>query len=184
MTAGAGGRRAVSSVRRTTRVEAAAATNRNRSSTSEGQQTDWLAAWSSALDDLELDVEQAESLLSAAAPPVAAGTAVAAPAPMSVPTRDSRFVPSARQPAAAVTPAADRLAMASVGGDAGSWEPPSLDGPLPEQLQARAAALLERQLAVAESLTKSMLGNRQQSGFLDRIDRGSEPRSAYVDRAC
>ena len=38
---------------------------------------------------------------------------------------------------------------------------------------------------MAESLTKSMLGNRQQSGFLDRMDRGgSEPRSAYVDRAC
>ena len=188
MTAGPGGRRAVSAVsRRGARVEAVSSTSTSRHTASQGDNPEWLAAWTTALDELELDVAQAESLLSAppASSPAAEPSApVGAPA-RPIPGRDARFIPSARQAAPAV-PTADSVALSSAepGGTRG-WEPPSLSGPLPEELRARAAALLERQLAVAESLTKSMVGNRQQSGFLDKMDRGSnEPRSAYVDRAC
>jgi hypothetical protein len=64
------------------------------------------------------------------------------------------------------------------------WRPPALL-PLPEDLRARAVALLDRQLAAAEALTRAMIGNRQHAGLLERIEAGDDGgRPAYLDFSC
>jgi hypothetical protein len=102
---------------------------------------DWSAAWSEALDALELDVEEAEALLRANAV-----TELPAPTP---------------------------------------WARPQM-GPLPDALRPRAAALLDRQLAVADAITRTIVGNHQQQALLGRIESGDDGggRPAYVDRSC
>lgn len=199
MTAGYGARGPVSGAgRHSARVESVSASPTARGSRrdAEERKAEWLTAWASALDDLEMNVAQAESLLTPVgdAPEPTAPAALpvprAATAPAATGYRDARF--GAPSPAGSPNGSADGtagwVALATAGGTgapSGDWEPPQLPGPLPEELRERAAALLDRQLAAAEALTKAMLGNRQHSGLLERLERGNdEPRSAYVDRAC
>ena len=67
--------------------------------------------------------------------------------------------------------------------DAARWSPPTL-GPLPEHLAVRARRLLQRQLDVAEALSRAMHDNRQQAALLDRIEGARQPRRpSYVDSA-
>ena len=62
------------------------------------------------------------------------------------------------------------------------WQPPDL-GPLPDTLHARAVALLDRQLAAAEALTRAMLGARRHTELLGRLSGAEgDRRPVYVDR--
>lgn len=63
------------------------------------------------------------------------------------------------------------------------WQPPSELGPLPQDLHDRAAALLDRQLAVAEALVRAMLGNRQHVELVDRFGAHPSAGPAYLDRS-
>jgi hypothetical protein len=100
----------------------------------------WLAAWSQALDDLEMDVEATESMLS----------------------DDHRLRD---------TPLRD------------PWSPPTGLGPLPLDLRPRADAILQRQIATAEAITRSLATNRRQAAVTARIETGSRDaaRPAYID---
>lgn len=99
----------------------------------------WHAAWTAALDDLELDVAHAEALLRAGH--------VSEPLPTAEP-----------------------------------WSPPPGFGPLPVDLRARAAAILDRQLRAAEELTREMSSNRRQSALTARLDGPtSRERPVFVD---
>lgn len=271
------------------RVEnaAASARSRARSSKDDDQNADershaWVSAWSAALDELELDVEQAEQLLATSAQPgeqlanLDTSTSTTSPAMMPVPRRaPARPTPRLQHPSpnpatasrrlahaynplaakhfadmsigvdpqagpgrdsvhtraaharaqaieaattvAAAVPLASEHAVGSSGvdpqqwahswqqelsdqelfdqelfeADQGSdlqadqpWSAPDLPGQLPPELAQRAATLLNRQLAVAQTLARAMLGNRQQSGLLERMDHSpKETRSAYFDRS-
>lgn len=265
-----GAMRATSAIRGG-RVERAGASARSRAREAPaddqhgGEHNDeWVSAWSAALDDLELDVEQAERLLTGQAdgdagtddspeaqvlpapaqrrrtphaPAVRTNGAVKNPAnrsfsraynPMpaqhfagmssaNVPAHDSTqlssLVPPARRPSAGEHDIIDhrgqqelaqelaaQVALASEhaldqdyldpttgGGDGPAdqpWSAPDLPGALPAELAERAAALLNRQLAVAQTLARAMLGNRQQTGLLERMDHTpNETRSAYFDHS-
>jgi hypothetical protein len=105
------------------------------------------AAWVSALDALELDVEHAEALLRSAAGAPADGPDEPAPAP-------------------------------------GGWTVPVVHGPLPDDLAARAAAVLERQLRAGEELARAMSGNRRHAALAARLDSGGRrERPVFLDRA-
>jgi hypothetical protein len=103
---------------------------------------DWLSAWSAALDELEMDVEAAESLLA-----------------------DDHMMRD--------TPVRD------------PWAPPAGLGPLPLELRPRADAILARQIATAESITRALATNRRQAAVTARIETGgqSAARPAYIDCA-
>ena len=104
----------------------------------------WRAAWTTALDELELDATRAETLMA-----------------------DHTLDPAAAL-AEATSP----------------WSPPDV-GPLPSDLRERAAAVLERHLAVAAELTRAVVSARRHSALADRLDGGTAPsRAFYVDRAC
>jgi hypothetical protein len=103
---------------------------------------DWLAAWSAALDELEMDVEEAEAVL----------------------TGDHML----RE-----TPLRD------------AWRPPAGLGPLPLDLRPRADAILARQLATAENITRALATNRRQAAVTARIETGGQAaaRPSYIDCA-
>ncbi len=251
---------------RGSRVENASASARTRARSTgedpEGSSEEnaaWVAAWSAALDELELDVEQAEALLEQGSANETSDPSLGAalvPSPRQHPPA-SRAPARARNGSLASGTATRRLADAynplpgkhfsAMSGQAGSpanpeqlvaaareaaaqeaqalaaevslssehavgfsgvnqqawahdfappydgdpppegssdlqWNPPALPGPMPAELTQRASALLGRQLAVAQSLARAMLGNRQQHGLLERMDHTpNETRSAYFD---
>ncbi|MGN6685960.1 MAG: hypothetical protein ACTHK1_00320 [Actinomycetales bacterium] len=102
----------------------------------------WDAAWESALDELELDLDTAEALLVRA------------------------------------EPAADRLLALS------AWQPPVLEGPLPDRLVPRARRLLQRQLDAAHSLAAATSKARREMELLGKLDEpaGRVP-AVYFDSA-
>jgi hypothetical protein len=64
------------------------------------------------------------------------------------------------------------------------WSPPAGLGPLPLDLCPRADSILSRQLAAAQSLALTMVGNRRQFEMTARIEAGDEPRRpTYLDCA-
>jgi len=65
------------------------------------------------------------------------------------------------------------------------WRPPAGLGPLPLELRPRADAILARQLAATEALTRGILANRQQAALLDRVQTAQRPavRPVYLDCA-
>lgn len=103
---------------------------------------DWTAAWQAALDELEMDVTEAESLLT--------GDHM---------LRDTPIV--------------------------NAWTPPTGLGPLPLDLRPRADAILARQLAAAEGITRALATNRRQAAVTARIETGGQAaaRPAYIDCA-
>jgi hypothetical protein len=103
---------------------------------------DWLAAWEAALDELEMDVADAEALLT--------GDHMLRDTPVS-----------------------------------NAWNPPAGLGPLPLDLRPRADAILARQLAAAEGITRALATNRRQAAVTARIETGGQTaaRPAYIDCA-
>lgn len=64
------------------------------------------------------------------------------------------------------------------------WVPPSVLGPLPEELRERAALLLQHQLAVAERLVERITQSQRQRDVAARMSYGpSRPVPAYIDQA-
>jgi hypothetical protein len=65
------------------------------------------------------------------------------------------------------------------------WRPPTGLGPLPLELRPRADAILARQLAATEAITRGMIVNRQQAALLERVQTAQKPalRPAYIDCA-
>jgi hypothetical protein len=63
------------------------------------------------------------------------------------------------------------------------WEGPVLPGPLPENLVARAEAILARQLQVSEDLAHAMRSNRRELRLAQRMGTGGgeAPRPAFLD---
>jgi hypothetical protein len=67
---------------------------------------------------------------------------------------------------------------------AAGWRPPAGLGPLPTDLRPRAQAILSRQIAAAEEISRRLAANRQQSAVVARIETGERvKRPAYLDRA-
>jgi hypothetical protein len=99
----------------------------------------WRAAWESALDDLELTLEETEHLL-----------------------RGGHL-----DSASPATP----------------WTPPSLPGPLPPEMVARARELLTRQHDMVARTAQAALSARTNASFVDRLtDTRSTGRvPIYVD---
>jgi hypothetical protein len=64
------------------------------------------------------------------------------------------------------------------------WSPPQGLGPLPLDLLPRADAILGRQLAAAERITRALATTRQQAAVAARLDSGRDrARPAYLDCA-
>jgi hypothetical protein len=64
------------------------------------------------------------------------------------------------------------------------WSPPSGLGRLPGDLRPRADAILRRQLATAEALTRTLNSNRRQAALAARMQTNTAaPLPAYVDTA-
>ncbi len=63
------------------------------------------------------------------------------------------------------------------------WVAPSLCGPLPERLRARAEALAARQLQLAEDLSRAIAAARQELRLAERISAHALDRStpAFLD---
>jgi hypothetical protein len=63
------------------------------------------------------------------------------------------------------------------------WKAPLLPGPLPENLVARAKAILARQLQVSEDLVHAMRSNRRELRLAQRMGTsgGEAPRPAFLD---
>ncbi len=102
--------------------------------------TDWHAAWTAALDEVELDVDLVTAQLRSEQP---------------------------EWPAPDLT-----------------WTPPADLGPLPADLLSRAAAILDRQLQVAEELTRRMVDNRRQVELSSRMaSRETARKPVYLDTA-
>lgn len=120
------------------------------------------AAWVRALDELELEVDRAEALLSAEHAR-AAGPAGAA----------GRAARAARADRAQADGSADAMAP---------WVPPQLRTPLPDTLRERAERLLERQLVVTGRLAAAMTSSRRHLDVVERLVP-SDPRPMYVDQA-
>lgn len=112
----------------------------------------WTVAWTRALEDLELDVAAAESLLVAA--------------------RHGREVPVVHGP--------DLVAVAEPGARP-AWRPPSGLGPLPASLQSRAQALLERQLDVARRTAEAALLSRRHSQAAEAMRARPPAVPVYLD---
>jgi hypothetical protein len=65
-----------------------------------------------------------------------------------------------------------------------TWSPPMSLGPIPDDLRERAARLLQRQLAVAESLVEQITKSKRQREVAERMSHGADrPAAAFVDRA-
>jgi hypothetical protein len=64
------------------------------------------------------------------------------------------------------------------------WRPPTGLGPLPRDLRDRADAILGRQIAVAEALTRTLCSNRRQAALAARLQSNVSARGpAYIDTA-
>jgi hypothetical protein len=63
------------------------------------------------------------------------------------------------------------------------WRPPTGLGPLPADLRPRADAILGRQIAVAEVLTRTLSTNRRQAALAARLQNHTGPVPAYIDTA-
>ena len=64
------------------------------------------------------------------------------------------------------------------------WSPPAGLGPLPLDLRPRADAILQRQLAAAADVARTLATTRRQAAAAARIDTGRDPaRPAYLDCA-
>jgi hypothetical protein len=64
------------------------------------------------------------------------------------------------------------------------WIPPSGLGPLPDDLRARAARLLQHQLAVAEALVERITQSQRQRDVAARMSYApSRPTASFIDRA-
>ena len=64
------------------------------------------------------------------------------------------------------------------------WVPPSTLGPIPVELRARAALLLQHQLAVAERLVDRITQSQRQRDVAARMSYGpSRPVAAFIDQA-
>jgi hypothetical protein len=74
--------------------------------------------------------------------------------------------------------------IAAWGAGTGGWVPPSVLGPLPEDLRERAARLLQHQLAVAEALVERITQSQRQRAVAARMSYGpARPVASYIDRA-
>lgn len=64
-----------------------------------------------------------------------------------------------------------------------SWAPPQLAGPLPESMRARAQAIMDRQLRVAEGLTRAVAAARAELRAVERMQTSTVDRSvpAFFD---
>ena len=101
----------------------------------------WRQEWVAALDELEIDVIAAETLL----------------------TDDQRVRDR---------PLTD------------PWRPPAGLRPLPLDLRPRADAILSRQIAVGEAISRALATNRRQAALVGRIEGGPDTkRPAYIDCA-
>jgi len=104
---------------------------------------DWRAAWTAALDELEADVVQVETLLG----------------------DDHRL-----RDLAAADP----------------WAPPDGLGALPLDLRPRADAILARQIAAAQAISRALVATRRQADLAARVETGARsdhPRPVYVDHS-
>ena len=64
------------------------------------------------------------------------------------------------------------------------WVPPSMLGPVPDDLRERAMRLLQHQLAVAEALIERITQSQRQRDVAARMSYGpSRPVASYIDRA-
>lgn len=65
------------------------------------------------------------------------------------------------------------------------WSPPEGMGPLPLDLRPRADAILTRQIAASEAISRALIGNRRQANLLGQLDtdRRAPRRPAYIDCA-
>jgi hypothetical protein len=64
------------------------------------------------------------------------------------------------------------------------WRPPTGLGPLPADLRPRADAILGRQIAMAEVLSRTLSSNRRQAALTVRLQsNASAPIPAYIDTA-
>jgi hypothetical protein len=64
------------------------------------------------------------------------------------------------------------------------WIPPSGLGPFPDDLRARAARLLQHQLAVAEALVERITQSKQQRDVAARMSYApTRPVASFIDRA-
>jgi len=63
------------------------------------------------------------------------------------------------------------------------WQPPTGLGPLPADLRPRADAILGRQIAVAEVLTRTLASNRRQAALAARMQNHAGHVPAYIDTA-
>jgi hypothetical protein len=62
------------------------------------------------------------------------------------------------------------------------WMPPDGLGPLPLDLRPRADAVLARQLAAAQMISRALVTNRRQAAAAARLSASDEPyRPRYVD---
>jgi hypothetical protein len=105
--------------------------------------SDWRAAWTAALDELEADVTRVEGLL-----------------------RDDHRLRD-------LPPAAP-------------WAPPEGLGALPLDLRPRADAILARQIAAAQEITRALVETRRQAEAIARMETGARSthhRPVYVDQA-
>lgn len=73
--------------------------------------------------------------------------------------------------------------IAAWGRRAGDWVPPSTIGPLPDELRARAAQLLQHQLAVAERLVERITQSQRQRDLTARMRFASKPVPSFFDEA-
>lgn len=65
------------------------------------------------------------------------------------------------------------------------WSPLAGMGPLPLDLRPRADAILTRQIAAGEAISRALVGNRRQANLLGQLDTDRRPprRPAYIDCA-
>ena len=64
------------------------------------------------------------------------------------------------------------------------WVPPSMLGPVPDDLRERAVRLLQHQLAVAEALIERITQSQRQRDVAARMSYGpSRPVASFIDQA-
>lgn len=74
--------------------------------------------------------------------------------------------------------------IAAWGRRSDDWLPPSVLGPVPDDLRERAMRLLQHQLAVAEALIERITQSQRQRDVAARMSYGpTRPVASYIDRA-
>ena len=102
--------------------------------------------------------------------------------PTSVPSWDDAWVAALDELELAVGDAERMLSGAhALAVPAPAWQPPVGLGPLPAPLEARARAILERQLAVAERLSVAAIRSRRQLRVHDQLVPSAPHLPVYVD---